>query len=134
MQYGQSYYSLRSIFFDRVPPPIIHVHLRMFNVAQDVPIGDLCASKGSSNGHATEVDFSEEEKQKFDLWLRDLWRDKDQLITKFLETDSFTAGKSDAPTKVEIPLEPRHTREIADGFCFFIPALVGCLWAKLRRG
>jgi len=140
LKYGQSYYSLRSIFFDRVPPPVIHVHLRVFNVAQDVPIGEVSTfnpavvPKGPPNGHATEIDFSEEEKEKFDLWLRELWRDKDQLITKFLETGSFTAEKPDAITKVEIPLELRRKREIMDGFCFFIPALVGCLWAKLRHG
>jgi hypothetical protein len=112
----------------------------VFNVAQDVPIGELSATnpavavKGPSNDHTAEVDSSEEEKTKFDLWLRELWRDKDQLITKFLETGSFTAEKSNAMAKVDIPLELRSKREIADAFCFFIPALVGCLWAKLRHG
>jgi len=115
------------------------VHLRVFNVAQDVPIGEVSTSnpvvpKGPSNGHAAEIDFSEEEKKKFDLWLRELWWDKDRLITRFLETGTFAAEKPDATTKVEIPLELRRKREIADAFCFFIPALVGCLWAKLRHG
>jgi len=137
-KYGQSYYSLRSIFFDRVPPPVIHVHLRVFNI-QDVPIGDISASNrtvipnGTSNGQV-EVDIPEKEKEKFDLWLRELWRDKDQLITRFLATGHFTE-KPDAMAKpVDIPLELRHKREIPNAFCFFLPALVGCLWAKLRRG
>ena len=138
-KYGQSYYSLRSIFFDRVPPPVIHVHLRVFNIAQDVPIGDLSASnprtvpKGTSNGQTMEVDIPEEEKQEFDLWLRELWRNKDQLITRFLERDSFVAEKSDVVAKVEFPLQLRHKREIPDAFCFFIPALLGFLWAKLKH-
>jgi len=38
MKYGQSYYTLQSIFFDGVPPPVIHMHLRVFNVGKDVPI------------------------------------------------------------------------------------------------
>lgn len=41
MGYGQSYYTLRSIFFDGVPPPRIHLHLRLFDVSKEVPIGDL---------------------------------------------------------------------------------------------
>ena len=42
--YGQSYYTLRSIFFDGVPPPSIHIHMRKFHVQQQVPIGDLSAT------------------------------------------------------------------------------------------
>ena len=41
LAYGQSYYTLRSIFFDGVPPPQIHLHLRLFDVNKEVPIGDL---------------------------------------------------------------------------------------------
>lgn len=44
MDYGQSYYTLRSVFMDRVPPPVVHMHLRLFNVATEVPIGDLSSS------------------------------------------------------------------------------------------
>lgn len=138
MKYGQSYYTLRSIFFDRVPPPVIHVHLRVFDVAKDVPIGDISASNPSavptkkSSAQPVEVDFPEEEKTKFDLWVRDLWREKDELIVRFLETGSFVAGKPDDKSAVDIPLKVLHKREILDAFCFFIPALCGCVWAKLR--
>ena len=111
MGYGQSYYTLRSIFFDRIPPPVIHMHLRMFDVARDVPIGDLSSARpdflpnGSSHSHspssspsayaptrsssstpptgATEVDIPESEKTAFDAWLRQLWTDKDDFITAF---------------------------------------------------
>lgn len=132
MEYGQSYYTLRSIFFDGIPPPVIHMHLRVFDVSRDVPIGDVSASypnvfpKGQANGHTVEVDFPENEKIKFDLWLRQLWRDKDEFITRFHQTPYEMAS-------VEIPLELRHKREIPDAFGFFLPALVRSVSAKLRR-
>jgi hypothetical protein len=135
MKYGQDYYTLRSIFFDRVPPPVVHMHLRVFDVSKDVPIGDVSVSnpsvlpKGQANGHAVEVDFPEEEKAKFDLWLRELWRDKDELVGRFYQ--SVVSGHETAG--VDIPLELRHKSEIPDAFCFFLPALFGFVSAKLRR-
>jgi hypothetical protein len=137
MRYGQDYYTLRSIFFDRVPPPVIHMHLRLFDVGKDVPIGDVSASnpnvipKRDDKGRAVEVDFPDEEKEKFDLWVRQLWRDKDDMIVKFHETGSFAADKE--TSCVDIPLELRTTREIPNAFCFFLPALFGYVFAKLRR-
>lgn len=139
MKYGQSYYTLRSIFFDRVPPPVIHVHLRVFDVAKDVPIGDVSSSnpseapKMTANEQAVEVEFPEEEKATFDLWVRELWREKDQLIVKFLETGSFTPENPDDKASVDIPFKLRRKREIFDAFCFFLPALGTYFWAKLTH-
>ena len=48
--YGQSYYTLRSIFFDGVPPPRIHFHLRLFDVSKEVPIGDLFSKATFATG------------------------------------------------------------------------------------
>jgi hypothetical protein len=115
------------------------MHLRVFDVGKDVPIGDISASnpnvppKGQANGHTVEVDFPDNEKEKFDIWLRKLWRDKDELIVKFHESGSFMAGKPYEKASVVIPLELRHKREIPDAFCFFLPALFGYVSAKLRR-
>lgn len=141
MKYGQSYYTLRSIFFDRVPPPVIHVHLRVFDVSKDVPIGNMSSSNptvvpkssSSTNAQAVEVEFPEEEKTTFDLWLRELWREKDGLIMRYHETGSFTA-EGDVTKAVDIPLKLRRKREVADAFCFFIPAMLGYIWTKLRVG
>ncbi|KAH7924889.1 hypothetical protein BV22DRAFT_1034681 [Leucogyrophana mollusca] len=131
--YGQSYYTLRSIFCDRIPPPVIHMHIRIFDVAKDVPIGDISATNpnvvpnGGSSHMPVEVDFPEDEKAEFDLWLRKLWIDKDEFITTFLQSAS---GRKDA---VEIPLELRHMREIPHAFCLFAPAAAAVLWKKLTR-
>ncbi|KAJ7597240.1 acyltransferase-domain-containing protein [Mycena floridula] len=93
--YGQSYYTLRSIFFDSVPPPCIHVHLRSFKVSSQVPIGDLSKSDPSAPpdpGASVEVDIPEEEAEKFTVWLRSLWRDKDESISQFFDKDSFSSN------------------------------------------
>ncbi|KAG8219973.1 acyltransferase-domain-containing protein [Butyriboletus roseoflavus] len=127
--YGQSYYTLRSIFCDRVPPPVVHMHLRIFDVAKDVPICNISESiipNGSANTRA-ELDLSEPDKAVFDIWLRKLWSEKDDYITKFLETG--TAPNKQKP--VEIPLELRKRSEIAEAYCFFAPLFMAYWWKRL---
>jgi len=134
--YGQSYYTLRSIFFDRVPPPFIRMHLRIFDVAKDIPIGDTSAMasstlpKANAQGKVIETDFPESEKAQFDAWLQKLWAEKDKFITAFHQS-----GTLPSHTKaLEMPVEVRHKREIPDVFCFGLgPALAYLLWTKLMQ-
>ncbi|KAF9454892.1 hypothetical protein P691DRAFT_799900 [Macrolepiota fuliginosa MF-IS2] len=134
MGYGQSYYTLRSIFFSGVAPPAIHIHLRLFDVRQDVPIGDLSASV--SNGdvsakNAVEVDVPAGEKESFDGWLRDLWRQKDEAITKYYETGTLDTVP-EVSTAVDIPVQLRRNREILDSFGFFVPAGIAYVLGRGR--
>jgi len=133
MGYGQSYYTLRSIFMDGVPPPIVHIHLRMFDVASGVPIGAVPTKKYTVNDllnqDPPEVEIPEEEKEQFDVWLRELWQEKDESVTRFLETGTFSDGRQ-APV-VEIPLKLRRKREILHAFCFFLPACACYLLRKI---
>ncbi|KAF8973757.1 acyltransferase-domain-containing protein [Flammula alnicola] len=136
MGYGQDYYTLRSLFFDGVSPPAIHMHLRLFGVTSDVPIGDLAGTSGAKTPdrkakRIVEVDIPSEEKEVFDFWLRKLWQEKDEDMDKFLETGSLAPKDSNAPV-VEIPLQLRRKREILDAFCFFWPGLVAYLWGRIR--
>ncbi|PCH33504.1 acyltransferase-domain-containing protein [Wolfiporia cocos MD-104 SS10] len=130
--YGQGYYTLRSIFLDGVPPPAVHMHIRCFDVAKEVPIGDTSAANPNvlpnGSAKAQEIDIPETEREKFELWLRDLWREKDTLIANYLETGALV----DPAKQIEIPLQLRSKREVLDAFCFFMPAAVfWALW-KLR--
>ena len=133
--YGQSYYTLRSIFMDRVPPPAVHMHIRCFDVATEVPMGDMSATNPTVLPHSShdervqEVDIPEKERETFELWLRELWREKDKLISKYLETGSMI---DDGKLTVEIPLRLKRTREVFDAFCFFTPVAVFWAWWKLR--
>ncbi|RDB29090.1 putative acyltransferase CST26 [Hypsizygus marmoreus] len=134
LKYGQDYYTLRSIFMNGVSPPTINIHLRMFDVADVIPIGNMSANPSRNlvdapNEHSPEVDIPEQEKVEFDVWLRELWQEKDEGLTRFFETASF--GSCHAP--VDIPLRLRRKREFLDAFCFFLPAAGGYLWKKLRQ-
>lgn len=163
--YGQSYYTLRSIFMDGVPPPRIHMHLRLYDVSRDVPLGNV--SPGSThtrtpNGspisvdaaqsqsvREKEMDLASKEAVAFEHWLRNLWREKDALIDRFLATGSFAerpkaiardSGVSvdhhtdsmDIPPKlgVEVPVELRSKWEIPDAFALFAPVLAWAVWCK----
>ncbi len=136
MGYGQNYYTLRSIFVNGVPPPAIHVHLRLFDVREHIPIGskgDLPALASKPTAFAkNEVDVPEEEKEKFDTWLRELWGEKDEAITKYYETGTLDVIPEDS-TAVEIPLKLRRKREILDAFCFFFPAGMAYLLGRGRH-
>jgi len=138
MGYGQSYYTLRSIFRDRIPPPSVHMHIRIFNVAKDVPIGDLSSTElravpECSALNAAEVDIRDEDKARFDLWLRELWEDKDRLLDRFYKNGSFMTRENTKKTEIHLPLRLRHTREILVAFCFFLPATLGYISGMFRR-
>jgi hypothetical protein len=137
MGYGQSYYTLRSIFFDGIPPPAIHMHIRRFDVAADVPIGKIPRSipgtslDGLPRGDDLGVDVPEDEGQTFDVWLRDRWTEKDQLMQRFHDSGSFSPLNK--YPEINIPLQLKHRREALDVFLFLIPAIVGYAWTRLLR-
>ncbi|KAI5116740.1 hypothetical protein M0805_000434 [Coniferiporia weirii] len=58
MGYGQAYYTIRSIFMDRVPPLSVHMHLRLIDIAADVPIGDLSSTNPSAIPPSRSSSFS----------------------------------------------------------------------------
>lgn len=135
--YGQDYYTLRSIFFDRVPPPEVHMHIRRFDVARDVPIGDVSGSNSDTlprpgDANAVEVVVPERERIAFEQWLRALWREKDKDVDRFLDMGVFVKPKIQSPVK--IPLELRSWRQVLDAYCFFLPALAGYVGAKFGGG
>ncbi|KIO31945.1 hypothetical protein M407DRAFT_241659 [Tulasnella calospora MUT 4182] len=144
--YGQSYYTLRSVFLDRVPPPELHIHMRMYQVARDVPIGDVGHAKDGNVGRGAEA--SEEEKKVFEEWLIRRWREKDDLLEAFYRTGRFfsgnenpvesTAGEVEGEGKgkmkgvdaVEIPLEVRSGMDILQAYCWFLPWVV---WYECKK-
>ena len=109
-KYGQSYYTLRSIFFDRIPPPAVHMHVRVFDVSRNVPIGDISATNPNvlpqKKGEAVETEVPDDEREAFDGWLRDLWREKDMMMARYLETGSF-AGEGGKEVVIPVRLRRR---------------------------
>ncbi|KAJ7102195.1 acyltransferase-domain-containing protein [Mycena belliarum] len=130
MGYGQSYYTLRSIFLHGIPPPTIHMHLRMFDVATNVPIGDLSKTNAAVNprsSSAVEVEIPEKEKASFDVWLRELWHEKDMSMTKWFNGASF------GEPSFEIPLRLRNKTDMCNGLGFFLPTIVGYVCSRIGK-
>ena len=124
MGYGQSYYTLRSIFMDRVPPPFIHLHIRCYDVAKSVPIGDLQTSETESYSNLkgdVNTDIPEHERQKFDLWLRDRWSEKDEMIDNYHSRGCLVPYSIN---DVTIPIKLRKLYDFLGAFCFFTPWLL----------
>jgi len=119
--YGQDYYTLRSIFFQGVSPPKIHVHLRLYRVSS-IPIGDT--SGKNTVGHGAEA--SPEEAAKFDSWLRERWTEKDRLMDGFYRDGKFGPAAGPA-TSVEVPVRLLNRWEALDAYAWFAPVIAGYL-------
>ena len=153
--YGQDYYTLKSIFFDGIPPPEVHYHVRLYNVQRDVP---LYAPSTSSIPQAIKDDPSlsleqrkvlaqsmakkphlleprEEDKAAFDTWLRERWYEKDELMEKWHQGGQKKLGTgSEGEQEVVVPLKLRTMGEIMDAFCWFAPVLAGYIFSNLFWG
>ncbi|KAG8955404.1 hypothetical protein FRC04_008755 [Tulasnella sp. 424] len=142
--YGQSYYTLRSVFLDRVPPPELHIHMRMYQVARDIPIGDAGSAKDGNVGRGAEA--KPEETKVFEEWLIRRWREKDDLLETFYRTGRFFSGgekpvestaggekgKMAGGDAVEIPLEVRSGWDYLQAYCWFLPWIVWYEWRKVK--
>ena len=61
--------------------------------------GTLCGPRGK----ASEVDIPEVEHEVFDLRLRNLWREKDRLMGRFVKT---------GPVATMVPVRLKHSYEV----------------------
>lgn len=112
----------------------MHMHIRCFDVASEVPLGDVTSSNPdvlprNDAAQTVEVDVPDVEKAKFEEWVQNVWREKDVLMGKFLDTGSFV---DDPATELEIPLKLRNTGEAVNAYTFFAPALVFWVLSKIR--
>ncbi|KAK4055733.1 hypothetical protein OIV83_000279 [Microbotryomycetes sp. JL201] len=83
--YAQDYFTLKTIFGLRTPPPRVHLHLRRYDV-RDVPIGQVRPDRTAVQ---LERDVTEQERTAFQQWTLDKWREKDKFMQSFYETGSF---------------------------------------------
>lgn len=78
-EYPQDYYGLFSVFLYGVPPPTVHVHLKLYNL-DDVP--------SARNPETT----TKEENKDFELWLRGVWKEKEERLLHFFDRQRFDGG------------------------------------------
>ncbi|KAI0036670.1 acyltransferase-domain-containing protein [Vararia minispora EC-137] len=124
---GQEYYTLRSVFLAGTAPPAIHMHIRRYPVSS-IPIGSVSAP---TSGVFPELEVPPGDAQAFELWLRELWRQKDRFMERFHARGTFAEeGKEEGA--VDLPLRVRKTHEVLNAYCFFVPAIAVYAWTKVR--
>lgn len=104
--YGQSYYTLRSIYMQGVPPPSVHISITLRKIktgppptnpqeaasdAGNMPVGDLSEVGQSAAAHL-DLNAGELERRAFDAWLLARWREKDSLMDAFYRDGDFVSG------------------------------------------
>lgn len=92
-RYAQSYYTLQSIYPLQQIPPSVHLHIRRFPL-ESIPIG-IIDPKLTSDPEALFDSATTEEKEIFDLWVRERWIEKDQLMEDFYKNGKFIGEEKD---------------------------------------
>jgi len=122
--YGQSYYTLRSVFLDGVPPPKIHLHLKLFQVMGGIPIGDVeFREESAQTMSGKEAEISRMESARFEEWLVTLWRQKDERLETFLNSGSLDPKGVHKQSK-SLPIKLRSRWEALHACILFSLALV----------
>jgi 1-acyl-sn-glycerol-3-phosphate acyltransferase len=87
--YPQEWYGLGSVFWRGVSPPLVRIHLKLYDLAPTAP--DPVPSL-SSSGEA-----SPEEARAFELWLRGVWEKKEDKVRHFarLSAMAVTTGQDE---------------------------------------
>lgn len=145
--YAQEYYSLFSIFHRSVPPPAVHIHLRMYSSTQVLAQTRVPRTKASASSSMDEKGDEAEagRRRRFGEWLTGVWREKDALMDGFYQTGRFvTEGRveqvgTDGEGAVEVDVgwrggsKGRGWVEAGDAVCWFAPVWVGVgLWWMKR--
>ncbi|KAI9597405.1 acyltransferase-domain-containing protein [Syncephalis fuscata] len=72
--YPNEVYTLRSVYMLGAAPPGIHLHVRRWHIATEVPL----------------IDGTD----KFAVWLRERWMEKDEVLDRFYKTGSMSDAKT----------------------------------------
>jgi hypothetical protein len=93
-------YGLASIFYRSVPPPTVHIHLRLYSdlAAKSSPIPSLTSASVVSGGQVGMA--SSEEARAFELWLRGVWENKEQRLKQFCADQRFIGDGGDQAKEV----------------------------------
>ncbi|CDZ96751.1 Lysophosphatidic acid acyltransferase LPAAT and related acyltransferases [Phaffia rhodozyma] len=121
---AQEYHNLFSIFHRSVPPPAVHMHLRMYDSAQ-IPLG-------AQGGESTS------DREAFGAWLLERWREKDRLMAAYYRDGVFPTQESEQGVQggsIEVPVRFRSNWEAGNALCWGFP-LVGLpvVWGILGWG
>lgn len=143
---GQEYYTLRSTFMQGVSPPAVHIHFTVLSLtpgsANAPPIGML----PDSGAQAAAQESTQDEKDAFNQWLVNRWRQKDEMLTRFYRDGDFLGGaylarrgkrgtvqgEQQVPF-IEIPVKLRHFWEFGHTVAWLAVVPLGWLLYKAVR-
>ena len=138
--YAQEYYNLFSIFHDSIPPPAVHIHLRMYDAAEvlartAVPAKDASPAPPKSVGLGAGDEAEAARQRRFGEWLTGVWREKDALMDGFYREGSFSSGDEQAAS-VEVEVGWRKGggwMDVGGAVCWLAPVWVGVgVWTVKR--
>lgn len=93
-KYGEDYFSLAGTYFQGRPPKSVNFYWRRFAVA-DIPLGNA---------------------EEFDLWLRKVWREKDELLEQYVATGRFPANGAGIKGHIETEVKTKYWWEFVKIF------------------
>lgn len=122
--YAENYYTLSSTFGRGVPPPAVHLHLRIVDLAA-VPSIHPRDAVGKSPKQIDD-DLTVEDRAIFQEWTRQRWVEKDELMDHFYEHGKFLEGAKSVQFPVRVRGWGDATRLIA------LVVAVACVWMTAK--
>ena len=117
-RFGEELFTLSGTYFRGQRPKSVNFYWRRFRVA-DIPL---------------------ESQEAFDLWLRERWYEKDDLMELYVSTGRFPPSPGDAVTEghegfLETEVRTRHWSEVLQIFAVpvIFAVVVGVLGMLIRR-
>lgn len=94
-KYPQEWYGLGSVFFQGVPPPTVRLHLHMYSMEEIPSLPQPPYNTAGITPLATP-----EEAREFELWLRNVWTQKEARLERMLRDVTYEKVPS-----VEVPIQ-----------------------------
>ncbi|CAM1502708.1 Fc.00g074840.m01.CDS01 [Cosmosporella sp. VM-42] len=108
-KFGEDYFGLSSTYFQGRPPKSVNFYWRRFRVA-DIPLDD---------------------QKKFDLWLRNEWYKKDELMELYHTTGRFPEMPGSGVDFIETTIRTRGPLEILQ--IFSVMGIIGLVWRNVKK-
>lgn len=123
--YPQDYYSLGPIFFRSVPPPAIHLHLHLHSNLSSpnsgipsllIPDEPPAPTDAKATVLADRALPSKDEARAFELWLREVWTQKDERMKGFFKTQRFVSGEGGEGAVEVVPIKEQKWYHVIAAF------------------
>ncbi|KAK3326206.1 acyltransferase-like protein [Apodospora peruviana] len=113
-KFGEEIFTLSGTYFRGQPPKSVNFYWRRFRIA-DIPLDDA---------------------EKFDVWLRERWYEKDTIMEQYVATGRFPPSPAEAVTSghqgfLETEVRTRYWLEFLQ--IFAVVGIVGLMWNNVSK-